>query len=290
MKITDYIHALKIPFQITDPSGLKIPRFVYVFLVCGQNICVIDSGIANSEQIIFDYLRNIGRDPQDISLLVLTHSHPDHIGAAIALKKATGCVVAATEAEKAWIQDIDLQVKERPVPGFYFLVGGPVNVDRILEDGDCLDLGDGLRLQVIHTPGHSSGSVSLWLPEEGALFSGDTIPLAGEMPIYDDALELAQSIMRLKSIAGIKVLLAAWDAPQKGSLAYQIIDESLRYLQSIHEAVLKIHAKEPSLDSMSLCRLVLKDLGLSNIMANPLVARSFRSNLKACDHQDLLKK
>jgi hydroxyacylglutathione hydrolase len=281
MKITDHIHALKIPFQIADPSGLKIPRFVYVFLICGQKICVIDSGVANAERIIFDYLRSIGRSPQDISLLVLTHSHPDHIGAAMALKKATCCVVAAHEAEKAWIQDIDLQVKERPVPGFHSLAGGPVNVDCVLEDGDRLDLGDGLGLQVIYTPGHSKGSISLWLPEEGALFSGDAIPLAGDMPIYEDALETAKSIRKLRSIAGIEVLLAAWDDPQEGSIAYQIIDESLHYLQSIHEAVLKIYAKEPSLDSMSLCQLVLKDLGLPNVMANPLIARSFQANLKS---------
>lgn len=58
MKITDYIHALKIPFQIIDPTGLKIQRFVYIFLICGRKICVIDSGVANAEQIIFEYLRS----------------------------------------------------------------------------------------------------------------------------------------------------------------------------------------------------------------------------------------
>lgn len=289
MKITDHIHALKIPFQITDPSGLKIQRFVYIFLICSRKICVIDSGVANAEQIIFEYLRKIGRSPQEISLLVLTHSHPDHIGAAMAIKKATDCVIAAHEAEKAWIQDVNLQVKERPVPGFYSLVGGPVNVDQVLEDKDCLDLGDGLHLQAIHTPGHSRGSVSLWLLEEGALFSGDAIPLAGDMPIYDDALESTKSIGKLKSIAGIKVLLSAWDDPQKGGLAYQIMNESLRYLQSIHEAVIKIHTQDPSLYSMSFCQHVLKDLELPNVMANPLVARSFQANLKTGDRRNLLE-
>jgi len=119
MKITEHVHALKIPFQINDPSGLNIQRFVYAFLICGQKICVIDSGVANSEKIIFEYIKILGRNPQDISLLILTHSHPDHIGAAAAIKKATDCVVAAHGAEIAWIQDIELQVKERPVPGFY---------------------------------------------------------------------------------------------------------------------------------------------------------------------------
>ena len=61
MQITDRIHALKIPFQITDPSGQKVPRFVYVYLIYGQRICLIDSGVASSEKIILDYLKSTGR-------------------------------------------------------------------------------------------------------------------------------------------------------------------------------------------------------------------------------------
>jgi hydroxyacylglutathione hydrolase len=68
-------------------------------------------------------------------------------------------------------------------------------------------------MEVTHTPGHSEGSISLWLSAEGALFSGDAIPLPGEMPVYDDPQASVKSIKRLKAIVGIKVLLAAWDQP-----------------------------------------------------------------------------
>ena len=155
MQVSDRIHVLKVPFQITDRSGLKIPRFVYVYLIYGENISLIDSGVASSEQVIFDYIRKTGRQPEEISQLILTHSHPDHIGSALAIKEASGCTVAAHVAEKAWIEDVDLQSRERPVPGFHSLVGGSVKVDRVLEEGDILDLGDSLNLEVIHTPGHS---------------------------------------------------------------------------------------------------------------------------------------
>jgi hydroxyacylglutathione hydrolase len=287
MQITKNIHALKIPFQITDSSGQKVQRFVYVFLIYGEKICLIDCGVASSEQIIFDYLKNTGRRPEEISLLILTHSHPDHIGAALAIKKASGCVVAAHGAEKAWIQDVDLQAQERPVPGFYSLVGGSVKVDRILEDGDRLDLGYGLRLQVIHTPGHSKGSICLWLPKDGALFSADAIPLEGDMPIYEDVFESIKSIKKLKAIDGIRVLLAAWDDPQEDSRTYQILEESLQHFKRIHEAVVKVDSENPSLDSMDLCKLVLGALGLPQTMANPLISRSFQANLKVSDHPDL---
>ncbi len=285
MQITKHIHGLKIPFYIEAPEG-KVPRFVYVYMICGEKICLIDSGVASSEKIIFDYIKRLGRRPEEISLLILTHSHPDHIGAAWAVNKATGCEVAAHDAEKAWIEDVDLQARERPVPGFKTLVGGSVKVDRILKDGDVLSLGEGLCLgdepclRVIHTPGHSRGSISLWLPEECALFSADAVPLKGEMPIYEDIVESALSIKRLKSVQGIELLLSSWDDPRRDERAYQIMDEGLEYLQRIHEAVLKAAGGSSGLDSMELCHRVLRELGMPDALANPLVARSFLSSIK----------
>ena len=69
------------------------------------------------------------------------------------------------------------------------------------------------------------------------------------------------------------------------------MDEGLEYLQSIHNAVLKVagdRGPDAGLDSMELCRRVLAELGLPAAMANPLVAGSFQSSLKLSDQQDLL--
>lgn len=287
MQTTEHIHALKIPFHVATPQG-KVPRFVYIYLIYGEKICLIDSGVASSEALIFDYIRKTGKSPEDISLLVLTHSHPDHIGAARAIKSTSGCKVAAHAAERAWIEDVDTQAKERPVPGFFSLVGGSVQVDRVLQDGDALDLGKGLTLKVIHTPGHSKGSISLWLKEEKALFSADAVPIPGDLPIYEDILESARSIKRLKALEGIEFLLSSWDDPRTGCRAYEIMDEGLRYLRNIHEAVLKIAKGSRDLDPMDLCRRVLKELDMPETIANPLVARSFQASIAAMDGCDLL--
>lgn len=88
-------------------------------------------------------------------MMVLTHAHPDHIGAARSIKSATGCMIAAHSSEKPWIEDVELQARERPVPGFHSLVQGPVTVDRLLEDGDITNLGNGPKIEILHTPGHS---------------------------------------------------------------------------------------------------------------------------------------
>jgi hydroxyacylglutathione hydrolase len=287
MQITDHIHALKVPFHVETPQG-KIPRFVYVYLIYGERICLIDSGVASSESIIFDYIKKTGGSPEDISLLVLTHSHPDHIGSAQAVKRASGCKVAAHAAERSWIEDVDVQARDRPVPGFSSLVGGSVKIDRTLQDGDNLDLGKDLTLKVIHTPGHSKGSISLWLQEERALFSADAVPISGDLPIYEDILESARSIKRLRAMEGIEYLLASWDDPRNCEHAYKIMDEGLRYLQSIHEAVLKTAKRSGDLDSMELCRRVLKELGMPETIASPLVARSFQASIAARDCYILL--
>jgi hydroxyacylglutathione hydrolase len=291
MQITDHVHALKIPFQITDPSGQKIPRFVYAFLIYGKEICLIDSGVAGSEKIILDYLKRTGKSPEEIKRLILTHAHPDHVGAAAAIKRISGCTVAAHAAEKAWIEDVDLQAKERPVPGFFSLVGGSVPVDQTLQDGEVLHLEGGLALQVLHIPGHSPGSLSLWLAEDGALFSADAVPIAGDMPIFQDILASVRSVQRLASIPEIKHLLAAWDEPRRGSEAYHIMDEGLQYMQRIHSNVLKVAGANPGISPMELCLRTLELLGLPPIMANPLVAASFQASLKEeiRDHQDILK-
>jgi hydroxyacylglutathione hydrolase len=287
MMITDQIHALKIPFKIRDPSGTTVPRFVYVYVVFGEEISLVDGGVASSERIIVDHLREMGRGPEEISRLILTHAHPDHMGAAKAIKKISGCSVASHSADKDWIEKTDQQERDRPVPGFGDLVGGSVRVDEILQDGDVLNLGSGLKTEVLHTPGHSPGSISLWMAREGVLFSADAVPLDGSMPIYDDILASVRSIQRLKAIEGIKVLLSAWDEPRFGEDAYRIMDEGLSYLQRIHAAVIK-SAVASSQDPMEICRRIVKELCLPEMMANPLTARSFQSSLSILDRKDLL--
>lgn len=287
MQITEHVHAIKLPFQITAGPGKTVDRFVYVYLIYGKKICLIDTGVSSSEKIIFDYVRKTGRSPDEISMIVLTHSHPDHIGAAHAIKRATGCGIAAHSKERSWIQDVELQSRERPVPGFHSLVGGSVEVDRVLEEGDVLDHGNGVNLEVFHTPGHSIGSISLLLHGDGALFSGDAIPLAGDMPVYEDVLASVRSIRKLKDIDGINVLLASWDDPRCGDRAYEVMDKALRHLQRIHDAVIRAEGNDPLPDELS--RRVLEDLGLPGMNMNPLIARSFEANLKVRGMQDLLK-
>ncbi len=288
MQIDKHVHALRIPFTIMAPWGF-LERFVYVYLIYGTHgVCLIDSGVSSAEQKIFDYLRSTERRVSDISLIVQTHTHPDHIGASRTIKGETGCGVAVHAAEKPRIENVQLQARERPVPGFNDLVAGSLAVNRLLQDGDVFDLGCGLKLEVFHTPGHSKGSVSIQLLGYRVLFSGDAIPVPGELPIYEDVPASVATIRKLKAVPDLRHLLSSWDEPRQGAAIYERMDEGLAYIQRVHDAVRKCSdgAAEPDLQKLTPC--VLTELGMPPELANPLVARTFAAHLAVRDQKTVI--
>ena len=289
MHITPHIHGIRHPFQVPVAPGIALDRFVYSYLIYGETITLIDTGVAGCEKTIFEYIRSTGRDPAEIALVCLTHSHPDHIGAAKAIRDVTGCSVAAHPTERAWIEDVERQNRERPVPGFATLVGGSVPVDFELVDGTSIETDDtrACELRVIHTPGHSPGSISYFLHSEGVLFSGDAVPVKGDLPVYDDAVASVHTVRRHLALHGIRTLLSAWDEPRRDERAYGQMDLALHYLQKIHEAVIAA-AGEGEPDLPALTRLVAGQIGLPPQAASPLLARTFAANLQVRHRKNLL--
>ena len=211
MKITDKIHALKHTFQIPVAPDKNLERYVYSYLILDRKITLIDSGIKGSEKDIYSYIRDAGRSIGDIETLMLSHAHPDHIGAASQIKKDVQCEVVAHEKEKIWIEDIEFQNQQRPVPGFYNLVNEPVNVDVLIEDNEMLIIGNSLELRMLHTPGHSPGMLSILFPGQNILFTGDAIPLENDIPNYNNFHQMKLSLKRIKETKGYNKLISSWD-------------------------------------------------------------------------------
>ena len=113
------VHQIKIDFHVTE----QIKRYVYVYIIEGKCCYLIDSGTYGSEEIIKDYLHSIGRSVSDIRAIFLTHAHPDHIGTAAYFQNKAKCRIYASVGERRWIEDVDLQFRERPIPNFYQLAG-----------------------------------------------------------------------------------------------------------------------------------------------------------------------
>ena len=120
---------------------------------------IIDPG-AGGPQIV----KRIKDTGLNIKYVVLTHSHPDHIGALKEVKDTTGARVAihADDVRGLQMGHRFAQAGSSPLP----------TPDLLLKDGDAIDVGN-LHFSVLHTPGHTQGGICLLI--EGVLFSGDTL-------------------------------------------------------------------------------------------------------------------
>ncbi len=269
------IHPIRILFGIPVAPDKTVERSVYAYVIDGERLCLIDTGIAGAEKIISIALKKeLNKNLSDVDIIILTHSHPDHIGAVSLIQRQSGAQVWAHTNERAWIEDIKRQGQERPVPGFDKLVGGSVALDRLLTDGDVLSFGQGSAFTVLHTPGHSLGSISLLSEENGILFSGDLIPQSGNMPIYEDVAALANSLVRIAEIQNLTTLYSSWDDPLYGQVAVDAIHSGMRYLKTVHTAVMTVFSGCGDCDTMELCKQCVRILRLPPFAANPLVLRS----------------
>ena len=280
MKVTDTIHAIRHPFRLYLGEGRYADRFVYSYLIVGKTICLVDTGVAATAPLILDTVRDLGRSPREISLILLTHAHPDHIGGCAPIRKLSPAPVAVHPTERRWAEDVELQYRERPVPNLFELVPEGVPVDRELTDGETISWEEGKTITVIATPGHSPGSVSFFFEEEGALFSGDSIPAAGHIPIYSDPLALLASIEKLKLLSNVRVLFSSWHEPIVGERIAETMDEGSRYIGRVDALVREIDAQEPNLSGEELSRRALERLGIKMPSILPMVEASFKSHLR----------
>ncbi len=224
LEIIDGIH------RADQASGNMAHSNVYV-VVDGKSLNVIDAATPGNAKKIVAYVQEMGYQPKDVSAIIATHYHVDHVGSLKELKDLTGAKVAVSEIEGDYVSG------KKPYPrpknllrrvASSLIKAEPADVDLLLRDGMTVG-----SLKVVEAPGHTPGSIMLYHAERKALFAGDTLRLDGgkvtkgpKEYTWDEAQEMA-SIEKV-SILDFDVLLPGHGDFIKGD-ASRLVKE---YLQS----------------------------------------------------------
>jgi len=149
-----------------------------------------------------------GFSPSRITTIIITHHHPDHTGGLAGLVEITKARVIAHVADAPFIDGRLPQpgpsrpdwLRRAAHPLVGLLATRPVNVDIEVSDGDELPLAGGIR--ILHTPGHTPGSICVFLRRDSAVFTGDLLAQRfglkwPSMPFTADVAQLKHSVKKL---------------------------------------------------------------------------------------------
>jgi glyoxylase-like metal-dependent hydrolase (beta-lactamase superfamily II) len=173
----------------------------HCYLIKGKSKNVlIDTGMARTYPKLVTCLTELGLKPRDIDLIILTHEHYDHIGATAYMVRESLVAAHPLAANKIELQDEFVMMRKYlDAPAELF------NADIWIEGDTVIELGN-YRLRVLHTPGHSSGCITLHEPDHGLLFTGDTVFAGGALSGIFGSGNISDYVHSLKRLSGLYVV------------------------------------------------------------------------------------
>jgi glyoxylase-like metal-dependent hydrolase (beta-lactamase superfamily II) len=170
-------------YSLGNKSGGRVRAFL---IDDGNALTLIDTLLDSNGKLVLEELQRLGRRPQEIKRIILTHAHQSHLGGLGALKRATGARIFAHEWEaeiiagkrKVEVPATTTLIPQKPYRLYLLQVAfvfrlkmpPPIEVDDGLKDGDHVG-----PLTVMHVPGHTRGSMAFYWPEKRALMAGDIV-------------------------------------------------------------------------------------------------------------------
>lgn len=205
-------HAMLLRRNIHQFSGLRGAGLwsANVFLLLGDGVTVVDTGLRGRRRRILREVARLGYRTGDIANIIITHHHIDHVGGLAALKRTTGAVVFAHPADIPYIEGRLPQPVHAPrwlrgalSPLQPLWTPAPAAVDIPVRDGDVLPVLGGTV--VLHTPGHTPGSICLLVKRERLLIVGDVLShtIGLRIPPRILSFDMQQEARSARRIAGL---------------------------------------------------------------------------------------
>jgi hydroxyacylglutathione hydrolase len=280
--------------RVAKDVHLIAPSWSYVYLVLGERLALIDTGLPQYFEDIKRHVTDLGHKLRDVSLIINTHVHEDHVACNKALKDVCRARLAVHELDAKYIENPDDFLKDTfrhvPPPEDYAIAAKSWkdNVDLFLKDGDRIEL-VGATLEIVHTPGHTPGSICLYHRERRILFSGDALqgttafvkefgPVTG---LYTDLDAYILSIQRLLDL-DINMILPGHPSIIKKSSARKELQNCLERVSYINDKILRnLQTREMTLQTLT------EKLGISVDEWN---LTTVESHLKSLLNRGLLRK
>ncbi|HPP07110.1 MAG TPA: MBL fold metallo-hydrolase, partial [Syntrophorhabdaceae bacterium] len=153
------VEIIKDIFIIGD-SGMTDSKDCSIYLINLDELIMIDTGAGDSVDIIVKNIEKIGLDPKRLSKIILTHCHIDHVGGADELRKRFGARIIMHKKDADVVEKGD---KRMTAAYWYGVDFKPMPVDVKIENPEeVIEIGDH-RIVCLHTPGHTPGSISVYI-------------------------------------------------------------------------------------------------------------------------------
>ncbi len=155
---------------LVDAHMVGVPQICAMYVVEGDKTALIDSGTSQFAGKVIEQLKQFKKFPVDY--MIITHEHWDHTQGAAPLLDAMGEGVKVYASKKA-----KPMIEDPSKIGYDFGMGEILPVKNVtpLEEGDVVDLGGGVELEVIAVPGHAPGHIALYDKANKNIFLGDSI-------------------------------------------------------------------------------------------------------------------
>ncbi|MEM3526068.1 MAG: MBL fold metallo-hydrolase, partial [Candidatus Jordarchaeaceae archaeon] len=245
-------------YQI-DIQQWGVPQVGAVYVVKGEKILLIDSGTSQTTDKILKTLEEFKISPETISAIIITHEHYDHgAGAAELLKRMPTAMVFASEKTAEILRNPSMfEEKSKKYYGEAAALVSPYppveNVETV-EEGDSVELGEGVSLEVVELPGHTPGSIGLFESKTRTFFAGDAVCNYNEQhdfympPSFPELFDYEMYLKSLDKILSYKLeyLCMGHFGTQKQPKAKRVLKKAAETAKEWKKLIVNVYKKTKS--------------------------------------------